>query len=266
MPPISLQPLERASAIRRNSLRRLLLSPRSAAARVGFRLTAWSRAPDRAGRARGQAPIVRASIRSPWSRRRRRRGGCSTSAARARAGLCPRPSRSRLDHGEEPRPPAVHPPVRPRGLHGAVREQGRLRSSRDASGRPVAAGRPRAHRRHLQSVRRATSRSAETRVGQRTDYDRLTVRSRPTARSRRKTPSPTRRALAQVTSYFVTRQGATMRDAGAAAVPATAPTCASDSPGRSTTSASRCLAQSLKNSNIPDPQDLVELARTTCSR
>ena len=186
-------------------------------------------------------------------------------------GLRPRHPGARLRHREEPRPPAVHPPGRPRGLHGAVREQGPgLRRGRDAPGRPVAAGRPGPHRRHLQS---GPARQLRRRRDPRRPAHRLRPAHGP-GRDQRHHHAGRRHRLrggpgpGPLPVLRGLRQGAHHAGRGRGGrAPATAPTCASASPGRSTTSASRSARSTRSRTRTSGPSRIwSSSARTICSR
>ncbi len=92
----------------------------------------------------------------------------------------PTSGRSPASRVLEPRPPSVHAAGRPRHQRRAVREQGpRLRRGRPARRRPrISRSISSASTRSTTRFAARTSRVAETRVGQRTDYDRLTLDGR----------------------------------------------------------------------------------------
>ena len=119
-------------------------------------------------------------------------------------------------------------------------------------------------------VRRANFTVAETRVGQRTDYDRLTVKVETNGTITPEDAIAYAAALAQEHfRYFVDfGKVPTMRDARRGGRrPATAPACASGSAGRSTTSVSRCARSTRSRTRTSGPsRTWSSSARTTCSR
>ena len=205
-----LQPLERGFGhTLGNSMRRMLLSSlRGAAVWALPHRRRRARAPDDPGRRRGRAPDHQhLKTLTLVLDRRRRRGGAAHPPRRRGPGVRPRhPGRTAARARRQSRPPPVHAAGRPRRQRRAVREQGpRLRRGRAAPGRPVAAGRPGAHRLDLQP---GAPRQLHGRRDPRRPAHRLRsshgARSRPTARSRRRTPSPTRpRSRRTHFQYFV---------------------------------------------------------------
>ena len=118
-------------------------------------------------------------------------------------------------------------------------------------------------------VRRANFAVAETRVGQRTDYDRLTVQVETNGTITPEDAIAYAAALAQVHfQYFVDfGKVPTMRDAGAAQPRPAAATCASGSAGRSTTSVSRSARSTRSRTRTSGPSRIWSSSpRTTCSR
>ena len=153
----------------------------------------------------------------------------------------------------------------------AVREQGpRLRRGRDAPGRPVAAGRPGAHRRDLQS---GPPGQLHGRRDPRRPAHRLRpahgARSRPTAPSLRKTRSPTRPRSPRCTSStsWTSARCPPCATAARATARRTAPTCGSGSAARSTISGSRSARSTRSRTPTSGPSRIWwSSPRTTCSR